>query len=152
MGLQNKKGGSEKPPRLVQNIRSNISTQLPQHQESKLRNEMWMSTFCPIKNSWKSSTEEGLWLRHLRFSGTLYRSMIQKRPIWAVAVNLFFNRKTMDCMFTRFLAILIALPQTVIIILYDGTHFWVMKLFAVIMIVKRAFWILLWHVLFLCIF
>ena len=46
-------------------------------------------------------------------------------------------------MFTRFLAILIALPQTVIIILYDGTHFWVMKLFAVIMIVKRAFWILL---------
>jgi hypothetical protein len=66
-----------------------------------------------------------------------------KRLIWAVAVNLFFNRKTMDCMFTRFLAILIALPQTFIIILYDGTHFWVMKLFAVIMIVKRAFWILL---------
>jgi hypothetical protein len=40
MGLENKKGGSEKPPRLVQNIRSNISTQHPQHRRANLINEM----------------------------------------------------------------------------------------------------------------
>ena len=48
-----------------------------------------------------------------------------------------------------FLAILIALPQTVIIVPYDGTDFCVIELFAIIMIVKRAFWILFRHILFL---
>jgi hypothetical protein len=55
--------------------------------------------------------------------------------------NLFFGT-TKICASIRFLAILIASPQTVIIIPYNGTDFCVIKLFAIIMIVKRAFWIL----------
>jgi len=39
MGLRNKKGGSEKPPRMVQ-FRSDISAQLPQHRRCKVSNEM----------------------------------------------------------------------------------------------------------------
>jgi len=38
--IQNKKGGSEKPPSKVHKIRSDKSAQLPRHRKSKIRNEI----------------------------------------------------------------------------------------------------------------
>ena len=67
----------------------------------------------------------------------------------ADGVVLFFDQYTFPDFTIRFLSILIAFPQTGIIIPYNCTNFWVMELFAIIMIVKRAFRIFFRHILFL---
>ena len=56
--------------------------------------------------------------------------------------DLFVNWNTIAYSSIRILSRLRVIPSTTIIISYNGTDFRVIKLFTVIMIVKRAFWIL----------